>query len=136
MVEIDVSYDGNLRCTAKHAPSSGTLITDAPTDNQGKGETFSPTDLVATALGSCALTIMGIVAERHGIDISGATAHVEKEMSTDKPRRIVKLPVTVRIPRELGEDDRARIERGALHCPVHKSIHPEIDAPITFVYGE
>ncbi|MDP6524698.1 MAG: OsmC family protein [Kiritimatiellia bacterium] len=136
MVEIDISYDGNLRCTAKHAPSSGTLITDAPTDNQGKGETFSPTDLVATALGSCALTIMGIVAERHGIDISGATAHAEKEMSTDKPRRIVKLPVTVRIPRELSPEEKTRIERGALHCPVHKSIHPEIDAPITFVYGE
>ena len=136
MVEIDVSYDGELRCTAKHGPSLNTLVTDAPTDNQGKGETFSPTDLVATALGSCVLTIMGIIAERHDIDIGGATAHVEKEMSADTPRRIARLPVTVHIPRELSDDEKVRVERGARHCPVHKSIHPDIDAPMTFVYGE
>jgi len=111
------------------------LVTDAPVDNQGKGECFSPTDLVAAALGTCVLTIMGIVARRSDIDISGATVRVEKEMSSDSPRRIVRLPVEVRVPHDLPEPARKRLDQGARHCPVHKSIHPDIDAPITVIYG-
>ena len=82
MVEITTTYDGQLRCTATHGPSGNTLITDAPKDNMGKGEAFSPTDLVATALATCVLTTMGIVAKRHDLDIAGATARVTKEMVT------------------------------------------------------
>jgi putative redox protein len=134
-VKIEVDYQGQLRCEAKHTPSSTTLITDAPVDNCGKGESFSPTDLVATGLGTCVLTIMGIIAERNGIDISGATVEVEKEMVADPVRRIGRLPVKVLIPRDLSADDRKRLENGARTCPVHKSLHPDIDAPIIFQYG-
>jgi putative redox protein len=135
MVSVDIAYDGDLRCTATHGPSGNTLLTDAPVDNQGKGESFSPTDLVATALGTCVATIMGIVARNSGIDISGTTVHVEKEMSAEPPRRIARLPVQVCVPRELPDADRKRLENGAHHCPVHKSIHPQIEAPISFTYG-
>jgi len=87
-VEVDVVYQGELRCKATHGPSQDQLTTDAPVDNHGKGESFSPTDLVATALGACSLTIMGIVAERHQIDLAGMKIEVTKEMSKDAPRRI------------------------------------------------
>ncbi|NIP97177.1 MAG: OsmC family protein, partial [Akkermansiaceae bacterium] len=91
MVEIEINYEGQLRCGAEHGPSKDTLKTDAPVDNHGRGEAFSPTDLVATALGSCMLTIMGIVAQRDGIPLEGSRARVVKHMSTDTPRRIAKL---------------------------------------------
>ncbi|OVE77356.1 osmotically inducible protein OsmC [bacterium F16] len=135
MVSISIKYEGQLRCGATHDPSAATLITDAPVDNCGKGESFSPTDLVATGLGSCVLTIMGIIAERNDIDISGTTVNVEKGMVVDPVRRIGSLKVQVQVPRELSESDRKRLEHGALTCPVHKSLHPDIDAPITFSYG-
>jgi putative redox protein len=137
-VEIDLVYQGQLRTIATHGPSKITLATDAPVDNQGKGESFSPTDLVATALGSCVLTLMGIVAERNGLDIAGAKAHVVKEMVQQPVRRIGALRVTVTIPADkaarLTPADRSKMETAARHCPVHKSLHPEIDAPIGFVY--
>ncbi len=135
MVSISIEYQGKLRCQARHEPSGNTLITDAPIDNCGKGESFSPTDLVATALGSCILTIMGIIAERNEIDISGAEVNVGKEMVADPVRRIGSLKVDVRIPHQLSEDDRKRLENGARTCPVHKSLHPDVDAPIVFHYG-
>src|SRR5947199_2164863 len=109
MVQIDITYQGDLRCQAKHAPSGKTLLTDAPVDNMGKGESFSPTDLVATALGTCMLTIMGIVASRHNLDISGTKVTVIKEMATVPFRRIGKLTVTIKVPRELAEADRKRL---------------------------
>lgn len=137
-VEVDVVYEGQLRCQATHGPSHGTLTTDAPVDNHGKGESFSPTDLVATALGACSLTIMGIVAERNQLDIAGARAHVTKEMVQQPVRRIGALKVVITIPAEkaskLSTDDRRKLEQGALHCPVHKSLHPDIHAPIEFVF--
>ncbi|MFN5297859.1 MAG: OsmC family protein [Planctomycetaceae bacterium] len=138
-VEVDVLYQGELRCRATHGPSGDQLTTDAPVDNHGKGESFSPTDLVATALGACSLTIMGIVAQRNGLDIEGATAHVIKEMATQPVRRIGALKVTITIPAEkaakLTGDDRKKLQEGALHCPVHKSLHPDIAAPIEFIFG-
>lgn len=134
MVEINIAYEGGLRCRAQHGPSDTELITDAPVDNHGKGESFSPTDLVATALGTCVATIMGILAERHDIDLTGMQITVEKEMVAEPVRRIGRLPVTVRVPGQVSDADRKRLENGARTCPVHKSIHPDIDAPITFIY--
>ena len=121
---------------ATHGPSGETLATDAPVDNQGRGETFSPTDLVATALGACMATIMGIVAERHGLDISGMTVSVEKGMVVEPARRIGALPVTITFARPVPETFRSRLEEAAHTCPVHASLHPDIDAAVTFVYPE
>ena len=94
-VEITVDYEGTLRCRATHGPSKNQLVTDAPADNMGKGEAFSPTDLVATALATCILTTIGIVAQRKNLEIKSMRAHIEKHMSTDAPRRIVRLPTKV-----------------------------------------
>ena len=135
MVEIKIRYEGHLRCQAIHTPSGTALSTDAPKDNMGKGESFSPTDLMATALGTCIMTTMGIVAQRHNIDLAGATVRVEKHMSTTGIRRIARLPVEIHLPRPLPEDDRKRLENAALTCPVHKSLHPDVDAPVTFHWG-
>ena len=135
MVEITTVYNGQLRTTATHGPSGNTLITDAPKDNMGKGEAFSPTDLVATALATCILTTMGIVAQRNNLDITGATAKVTKEMVTSPIRRIGRLPVTVNMPRQFSEEDQKRLENAAHTCPVHKSLHTDIEAPITFTWG-
>ena len=132
MVKIEIKYDGQLRCIAVHTPSGCELKTDAPVDNQGKGESFSPTDLVATALGSCIATVMAIAARKHDIDPVGMTVTVEKFMSTDAPRRIVRLPVLVSVPTSLTEKQRVILENAGRHCPVHKSLHPDIDAPIEF----
>jgi putative redox protein len=137
-VEIDIVYQGALRSIATHGPSQTTLTTDAPVDNHGKGESFSPTDLVATALGSCVLTLMGIVAGRNGIDLAGTKVHVVKEMIQQPVRRIGSLTVTVTVPAgkaaALTQADRTKLETAARHCPVHKSLHPDINAPIGFVY--
>lgn len=137
-VEIDVLYNGQLRCTATHGPSRGQVVTDAPVDNHGKGEAFSPTDLVGAALGSCVMTIMGIVAERGQLDLVGTRVHVVKEMIQQPIRRIGELRVAVTIPAEkaakLSAADRTKLETAARHCPVHQSLHPDIHAPIDFVY--
>ena len=137
-VEIDVVYEGQLHCVATHGPSGKQLATDAPVDNQGRGESFSPTDLVATALGTCVMTIMGIVADRNKLDLTGSKVHVSKEMSQEPVRRIGALLVTVTVPADratkLSATDRTKLEAAARHCPVHQSLHPEIHAPIEFVY--
>lgn len=129
-VEIEIGYEGNLRCRAVHGPSGEKLATDAPVDNNGRGETFSPTDLMATALGSCMATIMGIVAERKGINLQGMTVRVEKQMSEDLPRRIARLPVEIRMP--LAEDSGYKdlMVNSALTCPVHQSLRADIEVPI------
>lgn len=135
MVNIQIEYQGDLHCKATHGPSGAELNTDAPKDNQGRGETFSPTDLVATALGSCMLTIMGIAARTLSIDISGATASVEKEMTATPPRRIERLAVKIRVPHTPSAADREKLERAAHTCPVHKSLHPDVQIPIEFTWG-
>lgn len=135
MVEIRIDYMGDLRCRATHGPSGNTLLTDAPLDNHGRGETFSSTDLVATALGTCMLTVMGIVAQRHGLDLTGATATVAKEMVQAPLRRIGRLTVHIRVPAELAPADQERLRNAARHCPVHESLRPEVEMPITFHFG-
>ncbi len=135
MVNIQVEYQGDLHCKATHGPSGTELSTDAPKDNQGRGESFSPTDLVATALGACMLTIMGIAARTLNIDISGATATVEKEMTAALPRRIQRLAVKIHVPHALSPADREKLERAAEACPVHKSLHPDVQIPIEFTWG-
>ena len=135
MVKIDVNYEGELHCKATHGPSGTELFTDAPKDNQGRGESFSPTDLVATALGSCMLTVMGILARTLNINIDGSTARVEKEMSATAPRRIKRLTVNIHVPHALSQEDREKFERAAHTCPVHKSLHPEIEVPLRFTWG-
>ena len=132
MVKIDICYEGGLRCEATHGPSGTTMVTDAPVDNHGKGESFSPTDLVATALGACMATIMGIVAERHQIDLKDMKIEVAKEMSTDAPRRIARLTTIIDVPLPEDHPRREMLERAALTCPVHQSLHPEIEKPLEF----
>ena len=135
-VEIQAVYTGSLGCKATHGPSKATVSTDAPLDNGGKGESFSPTDLVATALGTCVLTILGLVSERHDLDLSGATVTVTKEMITQPVRRIGALRTVARVPAEAvsAPSMRERLESAARKCPVHQSLHPDIEAPIDFVY--
>lgn len=132
MVEIHATYEGNLRCSATHGPSSSTLETDAPVDNHGKGERFSPTDLAATSLGTCMMTIMGIYAERNGIDLSGTKARILKEMTAELPRRIAKLTVELAIPLPADHPHRDAIERAGMGCPVFLSLHPEIEKAVDF----
>jgi putative redox protein len=133
-VRIDVTYQGGLRCAATHAPSHTELLTDAPVDNHGKGESFSPTDLVATALGACMLTVMGIFADRHEIDLRGATVTVTKEMVATPVRRIGRLAAEIRLPLSPAHPQREALERVALTCPVHQSLHPEVEKPVQFVW--
>jgi putative redox protein len=133
MVKMSVVYQGQKHCELTHEPSGSRIETDAPRDNQGKGERFSPTDLVGAALASCILTTIAIVAERDGLSIEGATADVSKEMIA-QPRRIGQLPVKVKLPASLTPEQRAKLENAAHHCPVHKSLHPDIQAPIEFQY--
>lgn len=131
-VEITVTYQGDLRCEAQHGPSKALLVTDAPVDNQGKGASFSPTDLVATALGACMLTIMGIVAQRHAIELKGATVVVEKHMVADPARRIGRLPVTITVPGPLDEKQRKLLMAAAEGCPVHRTLGERVEMPITW----
>lgn len=135
MVEITATYDGELRCSATHVPSATTLRTDAPLDNQGRGETFSPTDLVATALITCIATTLAIKAQSMNIPLNGMRLRVEKHMSTSSPRRIARLPVDLFLPAHPGEQERASLERSAHACPVHNSLHSDIEAPIRFHWG-
>jgi putative redox protein len=133
MTTITSRYDGGLRCCSSHGPSGSQLDTDAPVDNQGKGERFSPTDLVATALSTCILTIMGIVAERHGWALEGATARVEKTMGAEAPRRIALLEVWISLPTGLTEQQRAVLQRAGAGCPVKLSLEGAV--PIQLHWG-
>ena len=136
MVRIEVDYLGELRCRAQHAPSREEFVTDAPLDNHGKGQSFSPTDLVATAMGTCMATIMGIAAQARGIDLSGLHVSVDKEMTTAPPRRIRRLETVISLPRDPGETQRRVLEAAARACPVHASLHPDVERPITFRWGQ
>ena len=134
MVNICIEYTGDLHCDAVHGPSRTKIETDAPTDNKGKGEAFSPTDLVATALGTCISTTMALAAQQHGVDLKGMTVNVSKEMSKDAPRRIVALPAEVHIPLPATLPQRALLESVGLNCPVHKSLPAEIERPTKFFW--
>ena len=131
MVEIAITYDGTLRCSASHGPSGTGLITDAPVDNHGKGESFSPTDLLATALGTCMMTYIGLLAERSGWDVTGTTMRVQKEMVADPIRRVGRLVVDIHIPIELSDKDLTVVENTVNTCPVKMSISDRIQVPIT-----
>ena len=120
-----ISYQGNLRCEAFHLQSSSKIETDAPTDNRGKGERFSPTDLLCVSLATCMLTTMGIKANDMNIDLTHSRADVTKHMASD-PRRVAKIEVYVTLPKEINEKERLILERSGNNCPVAKSIHPEI----------
>tara|TARA_B100001250_G_scaffold389109_1_gene387910 strand:- start:1071 stop:1475 length:405 start_codon:yes stop_codon:yes gene_type:complete len=133
MSQSSIVYKNNLRTEALHLSSGETIITDAPVDNNGKGEAFSPTDLVAAALGSCMITIMGIVAQKHNIDIAGTSAKVKKIMGSN-PRKIDKVVIDISMNNQISENDRKRLERAALSCPVHKSLHPDLIKTISFSY--
>jgi len=126
MVEITLTYEGDLHCVALHTPSGNTLVTDAPVDNNGRGQAFSPTDLVATALASCMATVIGIVAQRKDIAVEGMTVTIRKSMSADLPRRIQRLEVDIQIPLPASHPERKRLESAAGGCPVLHSLHPRI----------
>lgn len=134
MVPITVTYLGDLRCEAVHGPSGVRLITDAPVDNQGKGESFSPTDLLATAYGTCMTTIMGIVAKRDGIALEGLRVEIEKHMSAAPPRRVARLVLRFHMPASLSADQRAKLEKAAHTCPVALSVSPDVFIEASFSY--
>ena len=134
-VKISCDYLGDLRVRATHGPSGVELITDAPVDNQGKGESFSPTDLAATALASCILTILGIQARGLGLDFRGTRIEVEKHMTTQPPRRIARLDVRIAMPSGITEDVRLRLIRAADACPVKQSLHPDIVIAMEWSWG-
>ncbi|WP_461789608.1 OsmC family protein [Pedobacter sp.] len=134
MATSKVTYQGELRTVSVHLASGDKIITDAPIDNQGKGEAFSPTDLLATSLGNCMLTIVGIAAKSHDFSIDGATAEITKVMAQD-PRRVSEIHVKLKFPEfNYSEKQRAIIERSAKTCPVSYSLHPDIKQELTFLY--
>ncbi len=135
MPTVQTKYLGQLRTEATHVASGNTLLTDAPVDNQGRGEAFSPTDLTAASLGSCMMTIMGIVAEREGINLAGTTFEVTKTMVAN-PRRIAKIEVvfTVKSASPLTEPQQEKLKRAALTCPVALSLHPDIKQEVMFTF--
>ena len=136
MVKMDIIYEGGLHCRLTHGPSGTVISTDAPKDNHGKGEAFSPTDLVAAALGSCMITTMALFAERHQVPLEGTKIEVTKEMIADPVRRIGKLGVYFHFPKGIPHDQRSALERAALACPVHKSLDEKIIIEAKFDYPD
>jgi putative redox protein len=136
MVAQSVLYLGELRCKAVHGPSSVELLTDAPTDNQGRGESFSPTDLVITALATCKLTTMDLFARRDNVRLDGTKAYAEKHMSSDPPRRIARIVIKIDFPPGIAASYRAKLEHTARTCPVAKSLHPDVALDVTFSYAD
>jgi len=136
MVPQHVTYQGGLRSQVVHLPSTKQLTTDAPTDNFGRGESFSPTDLVASALATCMITTMAIKSRSEGFKLDGTDIHVEKHMSADQPRRIVKLVTHLTMPKGIPHEKRAWLEDIGNTCPVLKSIHPDIVADVKYNYPD
>jgi putative redox protein len=136
MVKIEIEHPGGLHSEAVHTESGTRLQTDAPLDNEGRGESFSPTDLVATALGTCMTTTMDLYAKRIGISINGTKATVVKHMVSQPVRRIGKLEVVVNVPLPPDHPERANLERVALNCPVMKSLHPDLEIPTSFSWRD
>lgn len=134
MVTITGEYQGDLHCSAVHRPSGTALATDAPKDNQGRGESFSPTDLVATAFATCIATTMALVGRRQGIDIGRVRYEVTKEMSTDGPRRISRLKARLWMPPAARAVLQGELERAANNCPVHQSLAPSVEKVIELIW--
>ncbi len=134
MVKITSTYQGKLHCQAIHEPSNSIIETDAPKDNQGLGEKFSPTDLMATALGTCILTTIAIVANRDGVDVNGSKISVEKVMTSTGPRKIESLKTVIEFSKNIAMDYRSKIEHIANTCPVRKSLHPDVLVPVEIKY--
>lgn len=129
----EVIYLGDLRTESKHLASGNKVVTDAPIDNNGKGEAFSPTDMMATSLAQCMITIMGIEANKLNVDIKGTTASVLKKMALN-PRRVIKIEVNLILPKH-AEEFKEQLEHAAHTCPVAKSLHPDIEQHVTFSYA-
>lgn len=134
MVRMTVTYKGELRCEAEHGPSGYRIETDAPADNHGRAERFSPTDLLGVSLASCMATTMSIKGRPHGWRLEGMKVQVEKYMSSEGPRRMVRLPVTLIMPSDFPAGDRALAEEIAATCPARISLHPAIEVPVTFIW--
>jgi uncharacterized OsmC-like protein len=134
MVTITGEYQGDLHCSAAHGPSGNVLSTDAPKDNQGRGEAFSPTDLVATGFATCIATTMAIFARKHGVDLNSLRYEVTKEMSTDAPRRISRLTARLWMPEDARKVPAGILERAANTCPVHQSLSPSVERVIEFIW--
>ncbi len=126
LVEITLEYEGELHCRAVHGPSGAVLETDAPADNMGRGAAFSPTDLVATALGTCVATTMAIVARRADFEMKKIAVRLRKHMTSEAPRRIARLEMHVTVPLPADHPERAALERAGARCPVRLSLHPDI----------
>ena len=133
MNTFEIRYQGNLRTTATHLDSGSEIYTDAPKDNHGLGEAFSPTDMVCTALASCILTIMAIAVEKNGININGTNAVVKKTMGNN-PRRISKIDIEFTFPMDYDSKTKNILERAALNCPVHHTLSNEVEKNINFIY--
>ena len=131
--QIEIIYEGHLRTKATHLSSGSEILTDAPVDNQGKGEKFSPTDLIASALGSCILTIMGITAKVQNINIEGTKARVEKIMG-QSPRKISQVNIEIIFATTISDKHKTILERAARHCPVAKTLQNNIEENIKFIY--
>jgi putative redox protein len=136
MVKMHMVYEGDLRCRLTHGPSGSVILTDAPVDNMGKGEAFSPTDLLAASLGSCMLTVMGIFAQKNKINMTGTTVDVEKEMVTSPVRRIGKVTIVFKMAKGIDRNQRAALEQAGLNCPVHKSLGTDVQTPTRFDYSD
>lgn len=136
MVQITARYEGSLHCNVRHGPSDATISTDAPVDNHGLGQAFSPTDLVGAALVTCAMTVMGIAAKRADVKLDGMTARVEKGMVADPLRRIGSLPVVISIPGALSAEQKETLEAAARQCPVASSLRADIEMSMTFEYPD
>lgn len=130
----EIIYSGNLRCEAKHIQSNSQIETDAPSDNMGKGERFSPTDLLCVSLATCMLTTMGIKADAMGLDMTNSKAEVTKHMAAD-PRRVAKVEVAVSLPGTGSDKEKKILERTGNNCPVAKSVHPDIELVISYKWG-
>jgi len=128
-----ITYLGGLRTESTHLQSGEKIITDAPVDNKGRGEAFSPTDLLATSLGNCMLTIMGIKANEHGINIDGTTCSIKKVMAAN-PRRVGEIHAELKLPGTYSDEEKKILEDAALTCPVFYSLHPDIVKNINFSY--
>ena len=136
MVSQSFIYLGELRSKATHGPSGVELITDAPTDNQGRGESFSPTDLIVTALSTCMVTTMGIVARRDGVGLDGSRVYAEKHMSTEGPRRVARIVLKIDFPKGISQDYRPKLEQTAMTCPVARSLHTDVALDVAFSYPD
>ncbi|RNI32556.1 OsmC family peroxiredoxin [Rufibacter immobilis] len=134
MSSMTLTYSGQLRTSGTHLASGNTIVTDAPVDNNGRGEAYSPTDLVCSALGSCMMTIMGIVAERNAIDLTGMSMSITKKMAAE-PRRISEIGLEIMMPARIFTDkEKAMLENAARTCPVALSLHPDITQAVSFYY--